>query len=385
MKKIFVSTGEISGDLYAANLVEELKKQRPHLEFWGIGHTKLAKAGVKIIADLTTASTIGIFEPIKYLPKIIYTFLKVKSFFRKVKPDLVIVIDYQGFHMQVIRLAKKLKIPVVYYIAPQEWLWGSEAGGLKVVKNTDLILAIFKEEADFYKNLGGNISFSGHPLVDIVKSTISKEEFARIYGINLNDRVLSVFPGSRWQEINKTFPVLLDTAINLSKKYPDFKIFISVSSEKFEVKIKEIVEKKGLKNVVYYKENIYDLIMNTYLSLTVSGTITLEHAILGTPALVGYRFNPISFWLIMFVLRKKLDKIGFMALTNIIFRREIMPEFMQYKCTPEALGRTADFLLQDPAAYVKLKADLTKIRDYIGQGGSVVKSAQSVLALLDKR
>lgn len=381
-RKIFISTGEISGDLYGSNLVTALLNEDRNLEFWGIGHTKLKAVGVNIIADLATSSTIGIFEPLKYLPKIIYTFFKVKSFFKNNRPDLVILIDNQGFHMQVAKLAKKLCIPVVYYIAPQEWLWGTDSAGLKVINNTDLILAIFKEEADFYKRLSGNVSFTGHPLVDIVKSQFTKNDFYLKYGVNKEKRILSIFPGSRWQEINKTFPVLLEAAIELVKKHSNLQVFISVSSEKFRARIDELVKSTGLKTAIFYSDNIYDLIKNTYLSLTVSGTITVEHALLGTPALVGYRFNKISFWLIMFLLRKKLSRIGFMALTNIIFKKEVLPEFMQDKCTVENLVNAADHLLDDQNAYLQLKNVLPEIRTFMGNEGSVNQSAKSILQLL---
>ncbi|RAP32692.1 lipid-A-disaccharide synthase, partial [Candidatus Marinamargulisbacteria bacterium SCGC AG-439-L15] len=281
--KIMISAGDVSGDRHGALLIDTLKKKLPNCEFFGLGGHYLKQSGMHIIADLTPYSTIGILEPIRYLSHYIKALKAVKIALKTKKPDLIIPIDSQGFNMQLLKIAHDLNIPSIYYIAPQEWQWGSKKGGKKVVSLSSKILSIHKEEHAFYQELGKNSSYIGHPIVDLVKATLSKKEFYQHYSLSSTDRILSLFPGSREQEIKHIAPILIKTAQNLQSNTKNLRIFISVTKEHYLPRLKQLTKKLGLHNPIFYHDNSYNLIQHATLSLTSSGTITLEHALLKTP------------------------------------------------------------------------------------------------------
>jgi len=382
MPKIMISAGEISGDVHGAKLVAELKKLHPDISFFGMGHTRLKNEGVKIIADLADVSTIGFFEPIRYLPKILRTFMHVKEILLKEKPDALITIDYQGFHLPLCAFAKKHHIPVIYYIAPQEWQWGSEAGGRKVVRATDLILSIFQEEALFYNKLGGNAFYIGHPILDLAQSYKSKETFYHENNIDISKKILAIFPGSRPQELTYTYPVLLQAAQVLCHKYPQFQVVISVASDKFGKRIMDMAQPYALNQPIFYKQNQYDLIAHTYLSLVTSGTVTLEHACFGTPCIANYRFNAFFYGFIKIIFAKQFKRIPFIALPNLLLHKMALPEFRQADCTATNIILAAENLITDEQKYLNLKKEILKVRDIMSSPGVIFRAAQQIISFL---
>lgn len=377
LHKIMISAGEVSGDVHGAKLVSELKKIDPTLQFFGMGSERMAKEGVHLFADLTTVSTIGMVEPIQHIPKIYLTYLKMKRLMKTEKPDLLIVIDYQGYHMMLIKAAKKMGIPVVYYIAPQEWQWGTEAGGRQVVRYTDKILSIYPEEADFYNRLGGNAVYIGHPILDLAVPTLSRTDFLTQYGIP-DKRILSIFPGSRPQELALTYPILLKSAQIIQNKIPDLQIVISIAAPQFKSQIISQANASGLSNIIFYEGLSYNLIAQTTLSLVSAGTITLEHACLGTPSIANYRFGKFSYWIAKKLFAKKIQRIKYMALPSLIMDRLIQPEFLQEACTPENIALAGITLLTNPAQYQALKNDLLSVKTKLGFSGIVAKAATEI-------
>lgn len=374
-KKVLITAGEVSGDRHAAALVRELKLLWPDSTFFGLGSTAMANEGVQLIDDITTSSTIGFVEPIKYVPKLFSAYRKVKKALREEKPDLYITIDFQGFHMLTLKAAKKYGIRTAYYIAPQEWQWGTEAGGRKVIAVCDKILAIFKEEEAFYEKLGGNVTFVGNPVADLSATLATDEAFYTRTGLNPEKPILAVFPGSRTQEIQRIFPVLWQSAATLKEKLPDYQIAISAASAHTK---RLMTEKLTGATVPYtlYEGRSAELIARAHLSLTTSGTVTLEHAVLGTPCVVGYAVGPISFIVARAILKKKFDeKIHYFSLPNIYMQREVVPEFMQYGMTVENIYGAAYALLTDSARYNQVKAGLADVRRLLGDPGTAKRAA----------
>lgn len=383
MASIFISAGEISGDLHGAALVKAVKAADPTLSFWGMGHTQMRDAGVEIVADIATSSTIGIIEPIRYLPKIFKTYFKMKRMMAERKPDLLVVIDYQGYHMLLARAAKKMGIPLVYYIAPQEWQWGSEKGGRKVIEVTDKILSIFPQEEAFYQRLGGDAVYVGHPILDLARPTVSDQDFYAQTGLSPNKPILSIFPGSRSQELELTFPVLLGAAANIVKQV-DVQLVISAASDALRPRIQVAIDQQGLHDeAMLYKGVSVDLISRTHLSLATSGTVTLEHAVLQTPCIANYKFGPVSYFIGNLLIGKKFREMGFFALPNLIMRRLVMPEIFQDNCTVDAVTQAALKVLKDPAEYDRLKADLRSVREALGTPGVLGRAANEIVEMLE--
>lgn len=379
---IFISAGEVSGDRHGAALVKALKKINPSLTFVGMGSEMMAQEGVKILADLTPYSTIGLLEPLLYLPRILNAYFKLKKALKIQKPEVFIAIDYQGFHMLLLKAVKALGIKTAYYIAPQEWQWGTEAGGKQVVALVDKILAIFPQEAQFYQRLGAEAVYVGNPVLDIAHNESLREEFCHTLQLDPLRPILGVFPGSRPQELRYTAPVLLEAAKKIQEKKPEVQIVVSIASSVYKQQIDALIKENGLVDFVILEGASYGLIRHSYLSLCTSGTVTLEHAVMGTPCLVGYKFSAFSYWLVTTLFKKKIARIKFMSLPNILLDKGVLPEFLQDQCHALALAEKALFFLEDAAAYEALKAEIQEVKQVMGSPGVVSRSAQEIASLL---
>jgi lipid-A-disaccharide synthase len=378
MKKILISAAEVSGDLHGAELVKVLKAKYPNFQFIGLGGANLKAEGMNLLEDISAYSTIGMLEPIRFLHKFLGVIKGMRKLMKREQPDLFLPIDSQGLNMQLLKYAKKLNIPSIYYISPQEWHWGTEKGGRKVLSLTNKILAVFKKEASFYSKLGGDAPFVGHPILDLAKSEITKEEFYKSNNISLEKRIVTVFLGTRLQEVRLVYPILLEAARLARNDVSDIQIVISINTEKYENDIRDLVEKMGMENIIFFKGNQYDLIANTYLSLTKSGTITLEHGVMGTPCIAMYRIYNFSYWFARTFFSKAIKRIKYISLPNIFLNKEIIPEYVQYDALPGPIAEKAILLLTDEKVYFKFKKDLLKIRDVLGEEGAVEKAAQEI-------
>ena len=204
--QIFISCGELSGDMYGALLVKAIKKKEPNCSFSGLTGPKLQKAGVHSVGDMTRINTIGFIEPILKLKQFYQFFSIAKKILLKQKPDIVIAIDSQGFNLPLFKFCKKIGIKTCYFIAPQEWQWGTEKGGKKVCELCDKILCVFQKENHFYKKLGGNTKFIGHPLATHYKNQLSENKLTK------KGKIISLFPGSRDQEVYRLSPLFFEVA-----------------------------------------------------------------------------------------------------------------------------------------------------------------------------
>jgi lipid-A-disaccharide synthase len=384
MPKIFISAGEISGDYYASKLIDALKKVDPKLTFIGMGGDHMRRSGADVRIDVTGESTVGLLEPLFYLPKLLSAFFKAKALIKRERPDLVITLDYQGFHMALLSSIRKWGIPATYFIAPQEWQWGSEKGGRKVLSNVDQIYAIYEKEASFYASLGGRVSYVGHPMRDLAQGVISKSDLCKKLKVSSEAKILSVFGGSRPQEIKHVFPALLRAAELTRAQFPKSVLVVSVASKKFESEIKKSIEKWGVSNVKLYSGPSKNLIAASDLTFTKSGSITLEHAVLETPCLVAYRFSPLSYWIIKRVFKNKFKRIKYISLPNILTKSAILPEFIQEEATPEHISGLACEILKDQRKYRKIVSELGRVKSLLGDQGVMPRLANKIVRTLSE-
>ena len=385
MSKILVSAGEISGDMYASRIVRALKEHDFTLEFVGMGHKQMELAGVRIITDVVSVSTIGILEPFKHIPKLLTAYYKMKKALKVEKPDVVVVIDYQGYHMPFIKVAKRLGIPVVYYISPQEWQWGTDKGGQQVVQYTDKILAIFSQEERFYNRLGGHVSFVGHPIMDAITLLRTKDQFYETLGVDKTKPILAVFPGSRSQEISLLLPVFLKSIQNILSVQPNVAVVVSIASDVYRDRILKLISAFNLADkVIVFSGNQHDLINNSYLSIVTSGTVTLEHTCLETPFIATYRFGFFSYWIAKLIFGKRLKRIPYISLPNLLARKKIVPEFLQQLCTVNNIANEAISLLTDSFKYETVKHSLKDIKKQLGSDRVAEKAALEILKFIKK-
>jgi len=371
--KIFISALEVSADQYGSQLASALKALNPGVTLIGIGGEKMRDAGVEVLLDLTPLSSVGLFEPLRFIPKLIQAYRKNKALLKQHKPDIYVVIDAQGFHMMMLKVAKFLKIKTVYFIAPQEWQWGTVAGGKKVLQYADHILAIFKKEAEFYKALGGQVSFVGHPILDHIQKP--SDPYLRSH-LKTDKTILALFPGSRAHEIKRLLPLLLQSASELKTLYPHFDCVLSVSSPVFDQEF----QKYQNYPVSLYRGPAIDLIKNAYFSISASGTIILEHALCQTPCIAIYKFSPLTYAVAHAFFKKKLEKLPYMTLPNLLLNKPLIPELLQKNATVANIVKTTQRFLDHPLTYATYKDDLKQVHPLLGEAGAIQKAAQAVLS-----
>ena len=383
--KILVSAGEVSGDVHGSFLVKELRRLRPDLHFFGVGSERLAAAGVKIYFDLVRRGTIGLAETFPNLLPIFSVFNKVKQLALQERPDLVLLIDSQGFNLPLAKFCKAQKIKTVYYISPQEWLWGTPRGVKRVAGAIDLIVAIFEKEYELYKAAGANVVYFGHPLVDIVKPSLPREaarqsfvgDDARIVN-RQSSPVIALCPGSRIQEINNLLPVLLEAGQVIRSALPQAKFLLPVASGKI---IKDIFEKIGSFRPKAIVGQTYDALNASDLAICTSGTINLEASILGVPNIMAYRLSPLTYWLGKHIL--KIDqKLKYFSLPNILLDEMIVPELVMKEANAKRLAFEALAILRDQARQEKMRAAFARLKGQLGEPGVISRCANKILSFV---
>jgi len=365
-----MSALEVSGDVHAGFLAAELKG----CKLFGMGGEKMRSAGVDIRIDATENSSVGIIESLKYIPSHLSTLKKMKKMINLERPDALILIDAQGFNMLLADYAKKAGIRTVYYIAPQEWLWGTKKGVDKVVRTIDLIISIFRKEHEVFKAAGGNSVYFGHPLLDIVKKGMDRESFCRKFKLDTRRKIVALCPGSRRHEIKNLLPILTDIAGRME----GVQFVLPVSSSKLKKAIDEMVLRSKTK-IIMIEGSSYDVLGNCDLAIASSGTIILECVCLGTPVIMFYKLSPITYYIARYLLRIRLP---FYSMPNILAGRMIVPEFVMGRATAGNIYREAQKMLADPGKY---SAGYEEVKKLLGSPGVVKSAAQKIIEFATSR
>lgn len=368
MKKLFIITGEYSGDIHAAKVVSELKKINPEIEIEAIGGENLAAQGVKLFSNHDKMSAIGL------TPKIIlnHIFLgkNLVKYLREVyKPDLVLLVDYGTFNLNISKLLKKSNIKTYFYIPPQ--IWASRKWRLNTVKKTiDKVLTIFPFEKAMYEEKGIKAEFVGHPLVDELPQFTDedKKEFIDKYSIDPNKKIISIFPGSRTFELKFLFKRFTDAAKIIEDKLENVQFLVSHAPN-----LKDDVFEKYLPKNCNYKiikgDNRKMLAFSDFLILA-SGTVALEAALYKTPMLIAYR-GPWFFYLVA----KLVMCTKFVSLPNVIANKFIFPELLQADCNAELIAQNAIKIITDEKIYTQIKNDLSSTKASLDSENSTRNAA----------
>ena len=386
-KKIFISTGEVSGDLHgsllAKELFEESSKQSIDLEIYGLGGEKMREAGVEIIKDTTPISAIGIWEAVP----LILPMMRIQKQFLNLliteSPNCLVLIDYMGPNISIGRKLKKKKInmPIYYYIAPQEWAWRvGNNSTTDLIGFSDKIFAIFQQEANFYRKRGGKVSWIGHPMVDLTKKLPTKKESRKYLDLASNQNILLIMPASRPQELKYILPTFIRVAQKLQRKYPDLVVFIPSCRDVFDQSFQKALDKNNIngrvistseieKNKVY----IYSL---SKLALCKSGTVNMELALYGIPQVVGYKVSRVT----AFIAKKILNfKLRFISPINLLMKRQIVPEFVQKEFNVNSVFRKSCKLLEKNDAKLKMKQGYKLLKNNLGDEGVTKRAAKEII------
>jgi len=375
--KVMVSAGEVSGDVHGSYLVGELKKLAPGAVFFGVGSERLAAAGVDIRLDITKRGTIGIFEALPNLFPLLFAFRRIKKLVLLERPDLVILIDSQGINVPLAKFCKKLGVRTVYYIPPQEWLWGTPRNLNKVARTVDLIVAIFQKEYEAYRRAGANVVYFGHPLIDIVKPASGRDDFTKkILGSAADDApIISLCPGSRQHELKALLPILLRSARLIQKSLPCARFVMPVASRRLATQIAGQMSPSEVPVIV---GATYDALAASDLALCASGTINFEASLLGCPNIMVYKLSRLTY-LIGKHLMKIDRKLKYYSMPNLILDEKIIPELVMDDATPEKVAAAAISVLEDPARPAAMKKAFERLRRQLGQPGVIRRAAQAIM------
>lgn len=370
-KKIFIISGEVSGDLHAANLVSALKNHFASLEVYAMGSKKLQATGATMVQDIKDISVVGVFDVLKNIGKIKKAFNNVLSQIQSIKPDGVIFVDYPGFNLRLAQKVKTLGIKTFYYVSPQIWAWGK--GRIKVIKKSiDHMIVFFDFEKNMYDKAGVDVFFCGHPLLDETSTTGTITELKFKNGLDTKKKTIGFFPGSRPSEIKSLFAELVKSADILYAHYD--------ANVQFIVQKSPIIDKAVyldfLSNKPYIKlvdNSIYDNFSVCDFSVVCSGTATLEAAIMGAPMIIIYKVSKISWFLFRHLV--KIDNIG---LCNVVAGKKIVPELLQEKVNANDITKEIINILENKPRLDKIKHDLLDVKNKLGHEGATERAAQYI-------
>jgi lipid-A-disaccharide synthase len=372
-----IVSGEASGDLHGARLIEAIKQRLPDVYVCGMGGVELRRQGVDILYDAAKMAVVGIIEVIAHLKDIRKAQNILFNNLLNNRPQLLILIDYPDFNLMLAKKAKKLGIPVFYYISPQVWAWRS--GRVKTIKKlVDKMAVILPFEKQFYKNHGVDVEYVGHPLMDSVKISQSREEFRIHHSLPEDGIVVGILPGSRKKEIRTMLPLFIEAAALLAKKHPGITFLLPQASS---IR-REDLESGGLANstvaVKVITEDRYNLMAACDLVMAASGTVTLELAILNIPMAVSYRVSSLTH-----LIGRRLIKVDYASLVNLVADKEIVPELLQKNATPENIAGAMEKIWPGQQARETMLVGLSSVREKLGHGGASKKAAQVALKTMD--
>jgi len=363
--KYYIIAGEASGDLHGSNLIKELKKADSNTEVRCWGGDLMHASGGFVVKHYRDLAFMGFTEVIKNLP----TILKNMSFCKKdilaFQPDALILIDYPGFNLRMAKWAKENGLKVIYYISPQIWAW-KENRIHQIKKNVDKMLVILPFEKAFYQKWNYQVDYVGHPLVEVV------DEFILQTKGKMNDwsnkKIIALLPGSRKQEILQKLPVMLEISAHL----PEYQFVVAKAPSIDESFYTNLL--KQYSNVSTVSNRTYELLYHSTAALVTSGTATLETALFGVPEIICYKGNAISYQI-----AKRLIKIKFIGLVNLIMNKEVVKELIQHELTPEKLLKELKLILDNNEKRSSIKKDFDQLKSILSLGGHASKNAAALI------
>jgi len=376
-KNIIVIAGEASGDAHAGRLLAELKLLAPDIAVKGIGGDTMRAAGADIIVDFSELAVMGLVEVLKRYRQIKKIFNQMVELLKSDRPDLLILVDYPGFNLKLAKVAKKLGIPVLYYISPKVWAW--RAGRVKTIKKSvDHMAVLFPFEVPIYEEEGVPVTCVGHPLVDAVRCNKTAKQAKIKLGVKLNRRVIGLFPGSRRSEVNALLPVMLEAAERLHQHHKNVEFVVPVASGLDMSVVDSILANSDLP-VKVVNEDFYLLTSACDAIVAASGTVTLEVALLGVPHFISYRVSPITYGIL-----SRLVRIPYVGLCNIVTGDDLILELLQAEVTPERLEKELTRLLVEKDSKDRAEDIRNKVLSALGPSGGAHNAAQLVIDLVDK-
>jgi lipid-A-disaccharide synthase len=357
--KYYIIAGEASGDLHGSNLMRQIRKHDLLSDFRCWGGDMMEAAGGKIVKHYRDLAFMGFIEVIKNLPAILRNIRFCKEDILQYKPDVLVLIDYPGFNLRIAKWAKAQGIKVVYYISPQVWAWKEKRVEL-IREVVDKMLVILPFEETFYKGKNYKVEYVGHPLVQVVDDYLAENKS----NISSEKKIIALLPGSRKQEIETKLPIMLQAA----KHFPQYQFIVAKAPSIDELLYRKILKDHPSVRMVFNKT--YDLLSVSIAALVTSGTATLETALFGVPQVVCYKGSMISY-----AIAKRLIKIKYISLVNLIMNKEVVTELVQENLTIENIRKSLESILHDKVHLEQLHTDYLDLRKMLDNGVNASETA----------
>jgi lipid-A-disaccharide synthase len=371
-----IVTGEASGDMHGANLIKAMREIAPGLQVCGMGGPELLAQGLEPLYDATKLSVVGLSEVFSHLGDIRAALRILEERLRSEHPELLILIDLPDFNLMMAKRAKRLGIPVFYYISPQVWAWRS--GRVRKIKRlVDRLAVILPFEEEFYRQRGMQVDFVGHPLLDTVKAGMSQDEFLTSHGLKPDSRpVVGILPGSRSREFRTMLPIFLEAARLLERDLGPMLWLVPVAATLGD----DLLAESGLRDcgleIRAIRGSRYELMAACDAVMAASGTVTLELGILGVPMVVAYRVSPLTHFI-----GHRLIKVKYASLVNLVAGREVVPELLQNEATPVKIAQALKPLLADRQQRALMQEELRQVLAGLGEPGASKRAAAIALEL----
>lgn len=370
--KYYLISGEASGDLHGSNLIKEIQKLDPNAEFRCWGGDLIEATGATLVKHYRELAFMGFLEVAKNLRTILNNINFCKQDIIDYQPDAVILVDYPGFNLRIAPFTKKAGIQTIYYISPQIWAW-KESRIKKIKEYVDKMLVILPFESKFYKGHGMEVDFVGHPLIDAIAQHQLDETAFREKNALSNKPIIALLPGSRKQEIKNMLPTMLEAA----SAYYGYQIVIAGAPS---VDLSFYKKWTNGRNVKVVANQTYNLLSITHAALVTSGTATLETALFGIPEVVCYKGNSISFQI-----AKRLVKVDYISLVNLIMEKEVVKELIQDDFTPTNVKRELDNILSEDGARKEMLKDYAELKEKLGGTGASAEAAKLIFDFVSRK
>jgi|TARA_B110000483_G_scaffold240726_1_gene321983 lipid-A-disaccharide synthase len=372
--KLFIISGEPSGDLHGANLLRFLKAKQPDLQVEAWGGERMEEEGAVIVKHYKELAFMGFVEVIMNLPTILSNFKLCKKQITKFNPDAVILIDYPGFNLRMAKHVHNLNIKVFYYISPQVWAW-KQSRTLTIKKYVDNVYSILPFEKDFFKKFDVEADFVGHPLLDEINRyqsiTDNNDKVNTVVLLSNGKKILALLPGSRKQEINSMLPVMLKAA----EKFTDYQVIVAGAPSQPKALYQSIIN--GASNVNLIFDHTYPLLAKANLALVTSGTATLEAALFRVPQIVCYKGSGISV-----MIARMLIKVKYISLVNLIMDAPLVSELIQEEMEPNVIVEHLKKLEDGTTGRTELLKQYQVLAEMLGGGGASELTANLMLKTL---
>ncbi len=336
----------------------------------------MEEAGVGILVPASDVAVVGLTEVFSRLSSIVRAHLKLRSLLKNSPTDLLVLIDFPDFNINLARTAKRCGVPVLYYISPQIWAW-REGRIRKIAKRVDRMAVILPFEKEFYLNHGMDVDYVGHPLLDSVPHSLDKGEIVKELELENGRPIVGLLPGSRCEEIRNLLPMMIGAAEILASRYPDLKCILPVAPTISSNLIQPLIS-RSVVDIRISRTDIYQCLSACDLALVTSGTATLETAIMGVPMVIVYRVSPVTYWI-----GKMVVNVPYVGLVNLVAGDEIVPELIQNEVTPVSLADHAFGILEDERRKADIMRGLRMVREKLGSGGASVRTAEIAIEMME--